>query len=324
MYIHRYPLLFSALALFNSAGLAQGCSDAGVCTAGPIGQIAPLNDSVSHEPRHLARFTYTYAVGEQGVRIMQVQPELSMGLTDRLSLQLKIPYISATGNLGDNGGPGDLVSTASYAFIKEHERNLTAVAGLRLPTGRFTPASFEEATFGPSARPLPMPYQLGLGTTDLLLGMQYRRERWSGTAAYQHVLVQNNQSTFLHRYWDGVPAARRYFESYALERANDAVARIQYAVPIKRLTLQPGILAIWHLGKDSRLAIPDGADLSPYRIDIAGSEGLTLNVTADARYRVNDAWSVEASIGTPVITREVRPDGLTRALVTNVGLRYAF
>lgn len=165
----------------------QGCSDAGVCTAGPMRQINMPSDSAAAEPRHFARLTFGYAIGEQKVVIMQVQPELSIGLTDRLSVQVKVPYIRTSGNLGDNSGVGDMISTFSYAFIKEHERNLTGIIGVRLPTGRFTPESISQATFSPNAQPLPMPYQLGLGTTDLLLGLQYRHKRWSGTLAYQHV-----------------------------------------------------------------------------------------------------------------------------------------
>ena len=323
----RKTTLFLLLLLLKiGTANGQGCSDAGVCTAGPMGQINVPSDSAAAEPRHFARLTYGYAIGEQKVVIMQVQPELSIGLTDRLSVQVKVPYINASGNLGDNSGVGDLISTFSYAFIKERERNLTGIIGVRLPTGRFTPESISQATFGPDAQPLPMPYQLGLGTTDLLLGVQYRHKRWSGTLAYQHVLVQDNQSTFLHRYWAGVPEARGYFESFALERANDAVARIQYAIPIKRLTLQPGLLAIHHLGKDSRLEYddPTGNMELPDRVDIAGSEGLTLNFTADARYRMNDAWSIEISYGSPLVVRQVRPDGLTRSMVLAVGLRFLF
>jgi len=60
------------------------------------------------------------------------------------------------------------------------------------------------------------------------------------------------------------------------------------------------------------------------RREIDGSEGLTLNLTADLRYQLNSSWWLEASMGSPLVVREVRPDGLTRALVANVGLRYAF
>lgn len=325
MSFNRTFLFGSLTFLFAQAASAQGCSDAGVCTAGPMGQIHTSGDSTSTEPRHFARLTVSYAVGEQAVVITQVQPELSLGVTERLSLQVKMPSISVSGNLGDNSGLGDVILTSSYAFVKEADRNFSGVLGIRLPTGS-TDAEWEGASTQQQTRTLPMPYQLGLGTTDLLLGVQYRHKRWSGALAYQHVLVQDNQSTFLHRYWSGVPEALGYFESFALERANDAVARIQYAIPVKRLTLQPGLLVIYHLGKDSRLEYddPTGNLEIPDRVDIAGSEGLTLNLTADARYRLNDAWAIEASFGSPLVVREVRPDGLTRALVANVGLRFAF
>lgn len=325
----RNTFLLLAAAFHTEIVSAQGCSDAGVCTAGPMGAIAATADSSeADESNHFARLSYTYAIGEQGVVIMQVQPEISWGLVNRLALQVKLPYVSASGNLGGNSGVGDLIATLNYAVIKNRNRNLTVVAGMRLPTGRFKPARIEQATFGNDARPLPVPYQVGLGTTDLLLGAQYRHGRWTGTLAYQHVLKQDNQSVFIHRLWAGVPEARGYFESFALERANDAVARIQYAIPIKRFTLQPGLLGIYHLGRDSRMEeVGDEIDWGIQRTErreITGSDGLTLNLTADARFRLNDAWALEASFGSPVIVREARPDGLTRAMVINLGVRLGF
>jgi hypothetical protein len=89
--------------------------------------------------------------------------------------------------------------------------------------------------------------------------------------------------------------------------------------------LQPGLLAIYHLQNDSRLndAAPM-SDMGSDRITLTGSQGLTLNLTADLRYKLAEKWAIEATFGTPLITREVRPDGLTRSLVTGVGLRYRF
>jgi hypothetical protein len=49
-----------------------------------------------------------------------------------------------------------------------------------------------------------------------------------------------------------------------------------------------------------------------------------LNFTLDAGYRINDHWTVELVYGSPLIVREERPDGLTRSMVLNTGLRYAF
>ena len=114
--------------------------------------------------------------------------------------------------------------------------------------------------------------------------------------------------------------ASGYFESYQLERANDAVVRAQYAIPIGKLTLQPGLLAIVHLAEDTRGI---GSDPSQ-RITIDKSAGLTLNLTVDARYPLSDRWAIEAAYGSPLVVREVRPDGLTRSMVLNVGVRFGF
>lgn len=324
-------LLFGVSAFASVYTMAQGCSDAGVCSAGPIGQLHLWQDSTADvvDYRHYAKIQYSYAVGEQGVTIMQVQPEVSVGIGERFAVQVKVPYATASGNLGENSGLGDMVTSASYAFIKEEERNFTGIIGLRLPTGKTAPTRIEQAAFGRDARPLPMPYQTGLGTLDLLVGAQFRKGPWSVALAYQHVLNQDNQNTFLHSSWSGTPAALNYFESFALERADDAVVRVQYTYGCGRLALQPGLLAIQHLGRDSRLeSTGEPIDLMGgymfERREVDGSEGLTLNITADLRYKIAERWAAEVMFGTPVITREVRPDGLTRSLVTGFGLRYRF
>ncbi|HRH70653.1 MAG TPA: hypothetical protein PLB89_14215 [Flavobacteriales bacterium] len=325
---HFYPLLIAVL-LPTAPTMAQGCSDAGVCTAGPLGRIANNDDSTNAQGyQHFARLQYSTAVGEQGVLVMQVVPEIGIGVTDRFGVQLKVPFVSASGNLGENSGIGDMIFTTSYAFVKERDRDFSAIVGLRIPTGETSPQPLEQTSFGPDFKPLPMPYQPGLGTLDLLLGAQYRYKRWTTTLAYQHVLSQGNENLFFHEAWDDNADALKYFESAYLERANDAVARLQYALPFRKLTIQPGLLAIYHLGLDSRFEV-DGTP-SPWdseefiRRDVEGSDGLTLNLTADARYALSDHWSLEASYGSPVITREVRPDGLTRSMVLNVGVRFAF
>jgi hypothetical protein len=59
-------------------------------------------------------------------------------------------------------------------------------------------------------------------------------------------------------------------------------------------------------------------------VQIPGSQGLTLNATMDVRYRIATNWHGELSYGSPLIVRKERPDGLTRFMVLNVGLRHAF
>jgi hypothetical protein len=179
---------------------------------------------------------------------------------------------------------------------------------------------------GPSSirvpRSLPMPYQTSLGTTDLLLGVNYRYKRWTGALAWQHVLVHENKNGYIHLNWLDNAVGRTYFESAGLERADDAVARLLYALPFGKLTIQPGMLAIMHLGEDTREQPVDF--FTSERIAIEGSEGLTLNLTADLRYKLSRAWWLEASVGSPWWCVKCDPMGLTRALVANMGVRFAF
>ena len=73
-----------------------------------------------------------------------------------------------------------------------------------------------------------------------------------------------------------------------------------------------------HLDQDTRL------DSTGTRMAVEGSDGLTLNLTIDARYRLNDAWTLELAYGSPMVVRDERPDGLTRSLVLNLALAYRF
>lgn len=305
---------------------AQGCSDAGVCTAGPIGELYVGTDSVAgaKEPRHMVRLTYSYALGERGVMVQQVVPELAWGITKRLGIQVKVPYMSASGNLGTNNGVGDPTITTSYALIAEKERRLQAVAGVKIPSSDAN-ALWDGVSTTQMTRSLPMPYQTSLGTTDLLLGLAYRHNRITATAAYQHVLAHNNRNGFRHSTWMDDMDALGYFESWELVRASDAVARIQYAIPMGKLAFQPGLLAIYHTAKDQRLEQQSGAILQePRLVAVDGSEGTTLNITVDTRYRFNTNWALELAYGSPLIVRSERPDGLTRSMVLSLGLAYRF
>ena len=321
----RTPLFVAIALLAHSSSQAQGCSDAGACTAGPVGQLQLWQDSVPDQTvyRHNARLGFSYANGEQGTVITQINPEINIGFAKNWSLQLKTSYINAQGDLGSNNGVGDLFVTTSHAFINETDRSFSGALGFRLPTGSTT-ASVPSATMEMDERPLPMPYQTGLGTTDLILGINYRYNRYVAAIAYQHVLAQNNENQFTRSAWFNDPAVGGYFESRGLRRSGDLVLRAQYAYGCGRLSLQPGLLAIYHVADDTRLNDAVRGPNEPERITLTGSQGLTLNVTMDLRFKLADRWALEGSFGAPVIARDVRPDGLTRENATSLGLHYRF
>lgn len=324
----RYTLILlpiMLLSLCTARARAQGCSDAGVCTAGPIGelQITPDSMGTTDATRHMARLTFSYGAGEQGVVVVQVVPEIAIGITERLGVQVKVPYMNASGNLGANSGVGDPTVSFSYVAHKAKDRRLDLVLGTKINANKADARSADGLS-------LPMPYQTSLGTTDLLAGVNYRWKRWSAALAYQHVLSNNNANGFSHEAWMDDMDALGYFESAFLQRANDAVVRLQHRIPVSSgLVVQPGALAIVHTGMDSRLEQPRMGPAGPVigpleRRDIDGSEGLTLNLTIDARWTFAENWALELAYGTPFIVRDSRPDGLTRSMVLNAGLRYGF
>ncbi len=288
-------LLHCAVVLMAHEASAQGCSDAGVCTAGPIGELHEDGDSIAmaRTKRHFVRVGLSYAVGEQRTTILIAMTELGFGITDRLGVSVRLPYQSVKGNLGSNSGAGDPIITAAYAFIKQDARGLDAMVGVKLNSGN-ADALWDGFSIDQVPRSLPMPYQTSLGTTDLLLGLNYRYKRLSGALALQLPVRQANENSFTHASWGEDPAALGYFESAYLERAADAVARIQYRFSWGRFALQPGLLAIQHLGQDSRVDSRTGHITHVAlreRVAVQGSEGLTLNITADARCRLSDSWS---------------------------------
>ncbi|MCB0794433.1 MAG: hypothetical protein KDB88_06820 [Flavobacteriales bacterium] len=302
-----FVLICFPLSLWTCSELhAQGCSDAGVCTAGPIGD--PLLPDTGY--RHSVALDLSYALGEQGVRVFQVVPEIRLGLTDRLGFQVKMPYTSVSGNLGSNNGAGDVTTSLTYQLVRKENSSLTALIGAKLPTGR--------ANDSISDGPLPMPYQTTLGTTDLLLGLNYRLKKLSLALAYQHVLFDANENGFLRNFWPDNVDAQSYFESFYLTRGNDLVFRTQYSFKVGSIDLSPGILAIYRINEDSIV------DSTYTRVNVDGSSGLTLNLTLNGQIPVNDRTSIHVSYGSPLLVRETRPDGLTRSMVLSAGVRWRF
>jgi hypothetical protein len=296
---------------------AQGCSDAGVCTAGPLGDVHfTTADSLrpSMPAKHFTRLTGSYAIGERGTTIVQSIAEV--GLTGPLfGVQLRVPYMAAFGDLGSNSGVGDPVVTLNFPFAVGTRTRMEVFGGVKFAANR--------ANASVDNKPLPMPYQTSLGTTDLLAGVQYRHGRITAALAYQYVWLDRNENIFHPDRWMGNMDASGYFLPAA--RQDDAVARLHYAIPAGRFVVQPGLLAIYHMREDVRMTgslIMPRMDFGP--VPVEGSAGLTLNLTADARYMINDRWSLDLSWGSPLIVRKERPDGLTRFFVLNAGLTHRF
>ncbi len=286
---------------------AQGCSDAGVCTMGALKQEGPP-DSLN---LLRAGISAGYGAGEEGVSVIQVVPEIEVSIVRDLLLQVRIPFVSTSGDLASTSGVGDLAASLTWAAMRKEHMVVYLSLGGKLGTGK---TGLDE-----EGLPLPMPYQPGLGTHDLLVGAAWQYGTWHVGLGYQHVLSHENENGFSHGAWSFDDAALAYFESAGLERANDAILRAEKTFTFDKFRFTPGILAIYRTGED-KVAIGDEGILRP----VTGSDGLTLNITASLHYNLSGRAAIILQGGSPAVVRDNRPDGLTRSLAANLKFTYGF
>lgn len=244
-------------------------------------------------------------MGEQGVTILQVIPELNIGIAKKLSLQGRIPFVSISGNLSDESGIGDVVTGLSFVLSKKSNAQTMIYGGVKIP--------LSDANQKEKNRSLPMPYQVGIGTLDFIGSISQSFRNWQTTIGYQHVLDNGNKNKFTRESWSDNADAQKYFESNGLKRGNDASFKLEYNFKRSKLNISPGVLAIYRLNKDQILD-----SLGVHR-DIKGSDGVTLNIIGNATYELGKKSMLRAQLGFPIVVREVRADGLTRSLVFNLG-----
>ncbi|MBK7681682.1 MAG: hypothetical protein IPJ26_04000 [Bacteroidetes bacterium] len=72
-------------------------------------------------------------MGEEGVSIFQIIPELNIGITKKLSWQARIPFMNINGNLGDVSGIGDVVTGLSFVVNKKATANTVIYGGVKIP-----------------------------------------------------------------------------------------------------------------------------------------------------------------------------------------------
>lgn len=285
--------------LFTQSQLkAQGCSDAGLCTLPPF----KSNPSLFKNALTLSQ---NVGFGEANTVSFAYSLEGKFRLSKGPFLHLKIPFAVITGNLGTSRGLGDLNLALTQTLWVGEKGQLNLTLGGKL--------SADNADKSRDGLPFPMAYQTSQGTDDLLAGISGRLEKWLFTAGYQHPF-RRNKNGFLRSRWPGEPDAGLYFESNRLKRGDDLMVRVEREFNRGQTKLFFGLSPIVRLQKD-RILDGTGADVS-----LAGSNDLTLNVTAGANFPLGRNLNLNITGGAPVISRDIQADGLQRGgtLITNL------
>jgi hypothetical protein len=284
---------------------AQGCSDAGACSAGSLG----LHDNEHAGTDLLLGYSQSVGLADKESLVFGSEFLVSHHIFPSTNLEVRIPYLITVGNLGTTSGVGDLMITLSQVVHQGEKSSLKVVAGGRLKTN--------DANKKADGQPLPMVYQSSLGTNDIIAGLAWQSEQWSISMAYQHPFG-NNLNEYLRPDSNDVPERELYYESAFLKRGDDLMIRIQRTLNINAVSkLIVGALPIYRLQQDEIRR--DGE----YE-KLPGSDGITFNLYVNWFRSFGENKLFNLSLGVPLHAREYRADGLTRTAIISAGLVFKF
>jgi hypothetical protein len=301
-------LFFVCLFSANQA-YSQGCSDAGFCT---IGSIKPHESDSMQVKRQKLSLLLGNGVGDENVYVFTPGIQYDNNLSQHWAVQARLTANYANGNLGQAVGLGDVFLTGIYTPANNSIWNLSFLFGTKLP--------LNSGDIRVENKPLPMQYQSSLGTIDVIAGITITNNKWLFATAIQQPVSGTNRNTFLPEYWQ-TPEADKYPPTNDFNRKGDVLLRVAYTITTPdNWKLNVGLLSIYHLGQDTYV---DG-NVSNDPIKIDGSQGLTLNGTAAAWFKINTKFTIGLSGGAPFVARDVRPDGLTRKIAITPELIFHF
>ncbi len=281
---------------------AQGCSDAGICSIGHGFQTSEKTSKNSIEMGTI------FGAGESDVTYFSPYVSYTRRFNDRYSLTSKVTFSSASGSFGTRSQLGDAFLIGNYALKVKDSKQWSVLVGTKIP--------FNSSNLKVNGISLPMDYQSSLGTIDLFLGTNLQYKKWDFNAAVQIPVFSLNKNSYFKEFG----GTNDFPSTNLFERQPDALLRATYSIkiPNNKFTFKPNVLFIYHLGEDNF------ENIFGKRENIIGSDGLTINGNLISAYNINKQNSVELSLATPFVVRDVRPDGLTRKFVVGLLYKYSF
>ena len=304
------PSLNPALTKRDSLNKQNNTNVATVSSADSANRKKPLSAELNYiYPKYFFQYTSSYGLSDQKTSIITTQVEGNFRLINKkLFAQIKLPYVFVNGKLGSVNGLGDVTLSLSYIAFTKTQSSLSMSGGVKIPTNN--------SNFSINNLPLPMVYQSSLGSTDILLGLKYTIKKWDFTIGYQHSLNQNKNGYIHNSFVSDTATYNSYFEAKNLRRSDDGVFRINRNFVGKKINVSGGVLLIYHMANDT---YTNGDDI---RVQSVGSKGLTLNLNLAGIIPLSKKLDFIFIVAKPLIIRDARPDGLTRAFVGIIGLKY--
>lgn len=315
----RYLITILFLGFYGSIA-AQGCSDAGFCTMGAMKPDQPYNNKIDFKLRSI-ELNYYRGTSLLSPVITVYTADITIGINDRNSIQVKLPYQTVSGNLGKTKGIGDIAVSTTRIISNLGNGNLGVTVGAKLPSGR-SDLENRNTQHGPGGD-LPMYYQVSLGTFDAVAGASYIDEQWLIAAGIQVPLVHQNENDFRWGQWPDYPDQDGYLVKHdlanELKRGADVMVRLERNWRFVNYNFSLGALPIYRITRDEVYNFNTNQ-----REKLEGTTGLALSVLASFGYNLDVNNSLKLIYGKKLVDREVNPDGLTRHDVLSFSYIYRF
>lgn len=308
-------LLFIVITKY---GFTQGCSDAGFCTMGAMKPDQNYSKRIAIKLRSL-EVNYYRGTTTLSPIVTVATIDFNLAVTDRSSFQIKLPYQSIQGTLGENSGLSDIVLSYSKNLRNTERWSWNGTIGTKIPTTDSNDKITNDQSGGIEA-PLHAYYQTSLGTFDAIAGISAINSKWLFATGIQLALNENkNQFS-----WDDFPGISReyiieYDQGRNLKRGIDIMLRAERNWRFTNFNFSLGVLPIYRITRDE---VTDG--MTGERIKPDGTTGLALSILGSFGYQFDVNHGIKIIQGIKLTDREFNPDGLTRNEVFSVSYVYKF
>jgi len=249
--------------------------------------------------------------------------DLSIGITERTGIQVKVPYQWVSGNLGTASGIGDLSLSLTQKLHSSERFDVNGTLGMKIPTNNSDLKSKGDKRPLSKGLVLPMYYQISLGSVDIVAGASLISKKWLLAVGYQQPLTANNNTFDQEEWLPPVYPSEKYIRSYdtatKLKRGTDIMFRAERNFRFTRYNITLGALPIIRITRDQ---IVDKLTGQYKKLD--KTTGMALSLLAGFGYHLNINNSLKFTYGYKLVDREVNPDGLTRDSVLIIGYLYRF
>lgn len=318
--INSALLLILGIAIFPlQKAVAQGCSDAGLCTMGTL-KPNQFFDSKLRFRLKSVDLNYTLGVAPTQDRTVQTSLDLNFTFKNKWTAQIKLPYQFVQGKLGETQGLGDITLSISRTIFNNEKIQVALTLGGKIATGNANQASIDD-------RPLPLLYQSSLGSNDIILGGSVRTRNWMFAAGYQQPL-NASRNTFMPEMWEGTGKsedAKLYFANNQFLRGSDLMMRVERNIRFSRLNIFAGLLSIYRVTPD-KVMMPH-ADGTVQSTEISASQGFVFTFMTGAGYQFSMNSGIKFLVGKKDLnqfTRSAHIDGLARSWVYSFSYQYRF